>query len=46
MVLQGRGDGVIAFTFVGDGLTIHGAFDTATNANGTVTANHFSVSCN
>jgi hypothetical protein len=34
------------FNFVGDGLTVHGAFDLTTNANGTVTANHFTVSCN
>ena len=33
------------FNFVGDGLTVHGAFDTTTNANGTVTADHFNVSC-
>jgi hypothetical protein len=34
------------FNFVGDGLTVHGAFDTTTNANGTVTADHFTVRCN
>jgi len=33
------------FNFQGDGLTIHGAFDTTTNANGTVTADHFTVNC-
>jgi len=33
------------FNFNGDGLTIHGAFDMTTNANGTVTANHFTVNC-
>ena len=40
-------NGVIhaTFNFVGDGLTVHGAFDTTTNANGTVTADHFNVSC-
>lgn len=34
------------FNFIGDGLTVHGAFDTTTNANGIITANHFTVSCN
>jgi len=40
-------NGVIhaTFNFVGDGLSVHGAFDTTTNANGIVTANHFTVSC-
>ncbi len=33
------------FNFVGDGLTVHGAFDITTNANGIVTVDRLTVSC-